>query len=603
MKNRAIIGALVAFMCIASTGTLVANAATVEQRGYIPMSDGTLLKYTVNLPDASGKFPVALVYDPYQAGDGLGNKTAAGALLAHGYAVLSVAIRGTGCSGGTFDLLGSHEGSDGAAVVEWAASQSWSNAHVGMFGASYPGISQLEVASARPLHLDAISPFHVLADAYRDVAYPGGIFNIGFASLWSLFAQPETSYSSAQTAAQQQDPICMRNIAQHAAAEPTGNTFPRAQQHPFDDEYWAVRRPGADAAKIDVPVFGCVSWQDDSVSSREGDSWFDQLDPTRTWIVGTNGYHGTCSDSLSGILLDQLVSYFDRFVKGVDNGFEQTPHVQLWHETTQTSSLSTPRWISTFSSWANIPVEPSRLYFDSNGVLSSHRPVEAHASDSYLYPISSASNEDGVVGETNALWKAPVPPEGSLSYTTPSLTNDAEFFGPGSVDLWLSSTAPDTDLQITLTEVRPDGQELYVARGWLRASHRKLDSSRSTELLPYQTHQQSDAESLRLEKPTFMRVELFPFNHVFRTGSSIRLWIDAPTSDTGNWALDFIKTPAINSILHDAKHPSSLVLGYLPDGTAQGTALPACDTLLNQPCRTNTTPVPPGTLTITPEDS
>ncbi|MHB8512134.1 MAG: hypothetical protein ACYDCC_08115, partial [Actinomycetota bacterium] len=73
MKNRAIIGALVAFMCIASIGTLVARAATVELRGYIPMSDGTLLQYTVNLPDPGERFPVALIYDPYNAGDGAGD--------------------------------------------------------------------------------------------------------------------------------------------------------------------------------------------------------------------------------------------------------------------------------------------------------------------------------------------------------------------------------------------------------------------------------------------------------------------------------------------------------------------------------------------------
>ncbi|MHB8512135.1 MAG: CocE/NonD family hydrolase, partial [Actinomycetota bacterium] len=524
------------------------------------------------------------------------------ALLTHGYAVLGVAIRGTGCSGGTFDLLSKHEGPDGAHVVEWAAEQSWSDGHVGMFGFSYPGITQLETAALRPAHLDAVAPFHVVADVYRDVAYPGGILDSGFASIWALAYQPATSYSSALIAAEQQDPVCAQNIAQHAPADTTTNSLLRGAAHPFNDEFWTTRQPGAGVATIDVPVLGCVSWQDDAVSSRQGDSWYDRLDPSRTWIVGTNGFHGTCDNASNTALTNLLVSYFDRFVKGLDNGFEQTPHVQIWHETQSISTIYTPRWVTSFASWESVPMEPARLYFGSEGVLSSKRPTNSHASDSYAYPLASASTEDGLIaGQNNVLWKAPVPPGGSLSYTTPALTHDAEFFGTGSANLWLASTAPDTDLQMTLTEVRPDGQELYIARGWLRASHRKLDPTRSTELLPYQTHLQSDAEPLHPGKPTFMRVELFPFDHVFRAGSSIRLWIEAPTGDTGLWSFDFLKTPAINSILHDAKHPSSLVLGYLPDGTAQGTALPACDTLLNQPCRTNTAPVPPGTLTIAPE--
>ena len=77
-------------------------------------------------------------------------------------------------------------------------------------------------------------------------------------------------------------------------------------------------------------------------------------------------------------------------------------------------------------------------------------------------------------------WKAPVPPGGAVAYTSAPLGRDLVVGGPGSLDLWLSSTATDTDLQATVTEVRSDGQEVYVQRGWLRASQRKLDRRAST---------------------------------------------------------------------------------------------------------------------------
>src|SRR4029079_19815144 len=98
-------------------------------------------------------------------------------------------------------------------------------------------------------------------------------------------------------------------------------------------------------------------------------------------------------------------------------------------------------------------------------------------------------------------------------------------------------------------------------------------------------------------RPTHMRAQLWPFGYVFRKGSSVRVWIDAPTGMTGGWAFDYVKTPAINSIYADAGHPSALVLGHLRGGRAEG-PLPACDTLLNQPCRRNLTPAPAGAMTI-----
>jgi uncharacterized protein len=295
----------------------------------------------------------------------------------------------------------------------------------------------------------------------------------------------------------------------------------------------------------------------------------------------------------------ELVAFFNRFVKGASNGFEQTPHIQLWHEAaTNSAGENLPGWITSFNSYSSILVKPLSLFFRPGGGLSLSRPQSQGQPDSYAYPGPSLGSEDGVVfGQHSLLWKGQEPPGASLAYTTPPLTRDTEFFGSGSANLWLSSTAPDTDLQITLTEVRPDGQEVYIGRGWLRASHRVLDPQRSTALAPFHTDTQADSQSLVPGVPTYMRVQLWPFDYVFRKGSSIRLWIDAPTGMTGGWSLDFVNTPAINSIYADPAHPSALVLGQLKGGRA-GAPPPACDTVLNQPCRSNQTPVPPGTMTI-----
>jgi putative CocE/NonD family hydrolase len=563
-----------------SAGGAVAGAATIQKQGYIPMADGTQLEYTVNLPAAGGKFPVAMVYDGYCEGAGALNcndQVNATRLSAAGYAVLGVSVRGTSCSTGTFDAFTAQESSDGAAAIEWAARQPWSDGHLGMLGDSFPGITQVG--------LDAIAPFQVTTDLYRDVSYPGGITNTGFGAFWAGVDQPNNSYRSGlQQAVATGDAGCAAALATHLAAEPTQNIGVQALAHPFVDDFWHGREPGANAARINVPTFGCVTWQDDETSSR-GASYLEKLNRARTWVVATNGYHGQCELG-SPRITDELVAFFDRYVKGVPNRFERTPHIQLWHDTTTNSAKqNVPGWVTSFKSYKSMPVKPLKLYFRPGGELSLSRPKGDGQPDRYAYPGPVLGNENGIVfGQSNLLWKGQEPPGASLPYTTPPLSRDAEFFGSGSANIWMSSTASDTDLQITLTEVRPDGQEVYVARGWLRASHRAGDT-------------QADAHPLVPGEPTLTRVQLWPFDYVFRKGSSLRLWIDAPTGETGGWSFDFLKNPAINSVYTDAKHPSALVTGHLRGGRA-GAPQSKCDTVLNQPCRPNQTPVPASKMTI-----
>ena len=179
----------------------------------------------------------------------------------------------------------------------------------------------------------------------------------------------------------------------------------------------------------------------------------------------------------------------------------------------------------------------------------------------------------------------------SLSYVTDPLSANTVMAGSGSVDLWLESSAPDTDLQVTLSEVRPDGQETYVQAGWLRASQRKLDRARSTVLRPVQTHLERDAAPLPGNRFTKVRVELFPFAHAFRAGSRIRITVQAPGGERPFWAFDTLPGTQTNTVDRSARHPSAVVLPVLP-GVAVPTPLPACPALRGQPCRPYVAPGP-----------
>ena len=580
-------------VCVSWCGQ--AQAAPVLQTGYIPMSDGAKLRYAVELPAPTGRFPVAMKYDGYCEGTTpmtCNEGHDATALLAAGYAVMGVAIRGTGCSTGQFDFRSPQESADGAAAVEWAARQSWSTGRVGMFGDSFPGLMQPGVAALRPTGLAAIAPWQIVDDLYRDVAYPGGLSNAEFGPFWGFADQPNASTQSAVQGTEAGDTQCPQSAAEQATVNPPSNIVVAGLQHPFIDSFWNSKTIGAAASNINVPVFGCETWQDDEVGSLPTWTLWPRLDPTRTWVVTANGYHAMCTDSTP--ITNELVQFFDRFVKGEQNGFDTTPHMQMWHDTTGATDAK-PAWVTSSSTWPPA-TQTHGLYLGSGAALTPARPSAGEAADTYVSPTVSTGTEDGVVfGQNNELWSKPGTPGGALAYTTPKLAHDVELLGPASLNLWLKSTALDSDLQATITEIRPDGQEVYVGRGWLRASMRKLDRRASTTTLPVQTDLKSDVQPLVPNRPTFMRFAVFPLDYVFRAGSRIRLIIDTP-SQTGGWNFQPVaNTPGltppltaansgVNSILHDAQHPSELLVGTVPGASAQA-GNPACNTLLNQPCR------------------
>ncbi len=158
-----------------------------------------------------------------------------------------------------------------------------------------------------------------------------------------------------------------------------------------------------------------------------------------------------------------------------------------------------------------------------------------------------------------------------------------------SLDLWLESSAPDTDVQVVLTELRPDGQEVYVQAGWLRASHRREDPARTEPTRPFHTHQAADvATSLLVPgKPELLRVEIRPFGHLFRKDSRLRVSVEAPAAVFGLWGFESLPTPARNVVHHGGDHASVLRLSRLPGHAAPDEAreLPHCRSVVRQPCR------------------
>jgi putative CocE/NonD family hydrolase len=281
-----------------TAGTASAASAGTSRHGYIPISGGIKLAYDLTLPAAAGRIPIALEYDDYSAGtDNSAENPGSDArdLLAAGFAVLGVNQPGSGCSGGVNDIADVNEwGAAGAQVVEWAAAQPWSTGHVGMFGSSWTGITQLGVASFRPKGLDAITPFHIVGDLYRDVAYPGGVYDATFMNNYSAGLVSADAQAAAPWI-KSGDRQCIRDFRAHVTANRQHSIAPNMLANPFDNAYWQTS-PASGIRRIDIPVLGCQSWQDGITSSRATELYSDGAFSQKTsWFVGMTARTGSAS--------------------------------------------------------------------------------------------------------------------------------------------------------------------------------------------------------------------------------------------------------------------------------------------------------------------
>lgn len=580
------IALMTAVTAAATTMLVTAQAAgRITETGYINLPDGVSLKYTAVYPDDGLTHPTLMEYSGYNPGS-VPDQPYIDRYIPKGYAFIGVNIRGTGCSGGTFDFFEPQQGRDGAFVIDnFISTRPWSNGDVGMIGKSYPGITQLFVAEQRPTHLKAIAPGHFYGDIFRDVAFPGGIFNYSFAALWSFIVQPGDGYQSAARAIAGGDSICAANVAQHTATNARYNAFIQAQEHPYDDALTKERSPETMVDQINVPVYTAISWQDEQVGPREAEMLSKLQTPY--WAILTNGDHGMYRTQASLARIDE---FFDHFLKGADNGFSSTstnpyPPITYWWESGR-GGVRAPGWTTSGQSFPP-PATAKRLFLGSGGKLIDSAETAA-LPDAYVYPAGSQSIANPYYASTSFpsqyVWAKKPAPGTALSYTTDAFNDDTALIGTASVDLSFASSAPDTDLEVTLTEIRPDGQEEYIQKGWLRASHRKEDPAKSTELRPYQTHAKQDSALLVPGQVTPLRVEIFPFGHIIRKGSKVRLWIEAPNAVPELWGMTFLPTAATNFVYHDTITPSSLVLPVV-SGVSVPFGYADCGKVIRQPCR------------------
>jgi hypothetical protein len=529
-----------------------------------------------------------------------------------GYAVVSVQLRGTGCSGGEADLFDLPTVYDGYDAVETVAAQPWAlGGKVGMIGISFSAFSQISTAGTRPPHLAAIAPLSFLGRLW-DVGRPGGILNSGFAKGWltdrAKSAQPAPSKGAfdyanilvktdANCRANQDLRLQTRNALKIVEDE---KTMVADYQH-RDFTKWMSR--------IQVPVFGSLQFQDEQTSAYALLAAKTILGANdKVWLTLSSGVH---DDSLDIDNFANELAFLDMYVAGeapqphpllsvaasqiwgddhdplpsppyqgddlatAKAAFEARPRVTVRFERPNSSDPGgvATRWGLTSSTWPPTGATTSTMYLAGGGALVTKTGAAGKA--------SYRSDPSARPRKNDKTWTT-VPARDGVGFVSPPLTADEVMAGPAAADLWLKSTASDTDVQVTVTEVRPDGSEMLVNTGVQRASVRAVDRAKSTATVPDITFAKAEPLAAGANE---LHVQILPFGHAFRAGSRIRVVIAPVGGDRSAWAYASVdsKKPPTNTILFGGAKASSVSFTVLPGVTA-GASLPPCD-LSGQPCR------------------
>jgi predicted acyl esterase len=599
---------------------------------YIEMRDGVLLSAMVRFPDpllyGEGPYPTVIEYSGYSPSRS--DRMDAGTLISNalGFATVSVNMRGSGCSGGVFDVFNPAQHADGYDLVEIVARQEWVlHNHVGMVGLSYPGISQLYVASTKPPSLAAIIPLSTIADAW-EMQWPGGIYNKGFTRQWVEARENQaqvggSSWVSARI--EQGDETCSRNLKlSHHSVD--FETFLRGL--PMRPEDANARDLNQLVAEISCPVFYGGAFQDEQTGAQFGKmlSNFSNTDQLRVMIsngrhpdgfapnavfqwfeflefhlskripqinpavrIGAQSQFGDVFGMTNSTFPDDRFLDFDDYESALAS-YKAEPIVHVGFENGAGSAeVGAPvfRFQKTFNVWPPTEYEEIQWFLGSQAAMT---PQKEETSGIDLWMHDAEASEINFFGSSGyqvltLLWDLDWTrfSEGHVSsYRSDVFTEPVILSAPGILNLWVRSPVDEIMIQATLTEIRPDDMEVYIQSGWLRVGHTAEESG----LLLLRDY---DGENFRppiIDEWTQAQIEIPSFAHPMRAGSRLQLSISSPGRDHGTWQFEtpnYEENPTFQ-LGYGGDLDSNMRLRILPNIEIPE-EYPPCTGLRGQPCR------------------
>ncbi|WP_406695934.1 CocE/NonD family hydrolase [Singulisphaera sp. Ch08] len=518
-----------------------------ETHVMVPMRDGVRLSTYIYTPKGDGPWPV--LYEQRYA-DLRGSRKNLARMAAAGYVVAGQNFRGSQLSEGTwvgYRDLGWGEKRDGYDTVEWLAKQPWSTGKVGTFGSSQAGFAQNFLAVTRPPHLTC----QYMIDTGLSLFHEG--YRIGGA------ARPERFKTM--------DSVC-RN------PEDNRRLLKEWFTHPTYDAYWAEEDCTKHLEKMNVPCFTVGSWFDfmciGSVESFIGrqhrggpNSQGKQQLLIGPWLHGGSKEANkvaelTFPENARFAMDAHMIRWFDHYLKGVDNGVEREPTVRYYVMGAVGEEGAPGNEWRTASDWPITATEES-LYFQAGGKLTTKTPDAPTSATTFLAdPLHP--NEIPARGFPGAKDAREFEKQGEVrTFTSDPLSEPVEWTGKVKAELFVASSAPDTDFIVRVSDVYPDGRSILIM-DYIRRARYRDGYDREVMLEPG-----------KVAKVAF---DVGWTSQVFNRGHRIRITVAStgapfyePNPNTGEpLTLDPSPHPivATNTVYHEQSHASRILAPVRP---------------------------------------
>lgn len=535
----------------------------------VPMRDGVRLAANVFRPKGAGPWPVILYRTPYGKGDE--KWSGAKDMARKGYVTMVQDCRGRGTSEGLWEPF-LHEARDGFDTQEWVGKQDWCDGQIATAGGSYVGWTQWASAPGSSRHLKAMVPMVPFGNTYDDVAYAGGAMMLGLLGGWGQ-----------AVAGIFPDSNRLHRTYAHLPLQTFTNQLEKPApyidgwiRHPTYDDYWKARGIDRRYRDITVPILNIGGWYDifskTTLELTTGVRTKSRSRQARTnqFVIMGPWAHGVAVRKVGDLdfgeeaplkVYSRQFDWFEHWLKGRDNGIQHWPPYYLF-------VMGENRWRGE-NEWPLKRTRFTPFYLRSaghartllgDGTLSPDRPG-TEPPDEYTY---DGNNPVPTVGGNNIIGATDGPRDQSaveqrddvLVYTM-NVEQDLEVTGPVKLILWAASSARDTDFTGKLVDVHPDGKAYNLCEGILRARFREgLDRPRL----------------LTPGKAERFEIDLWVTSNLFKRGHRLRLEVSSsnfPRFDrnpnSGNpFASDTVLLPARQTVFHDRRHPSHLLLPVIP---------------------------------------
>ena len=573
---------------------MAAGRILIEKNVEVQMRDGVKTYADVYRPDVGEPVPAVVTRTPYNKEPAVGGLPVMPGplpLAQEGYAVVVADTRGRFSSEGAFEPFADEE-LDGYDTIEWAAAQPWCDGGTAVYGPSYIGATTMLAAKSRPPSLRCAIPIITPHDYFDAWVYQGGAFQLGFSTWWGqMLAQTNLLRADHGVADEHADellaaafagmePFRARPLSQMPglAAPEVAPYWQRWLEHDRRDDYWnGTSLSGNDFSDLDIPMFHVSGWFD---------------------IFGLGSFRNFTGMQHAGASQQRLWVgpwshvYYDRYLGELDFGVlgaGQACGIQLefpkflaqhLRGEEQAAAAAVHYFLMGANEWRDAeawpPPEASErvLHLHSggaansargDGVLDEARPSAGERPDRYLYdPERPVPTDGGATLQGSVTLPGPRDQraiearDDVLCYTTAPLEQPLTVAGPVTVELWAASDAEDTDWTAKLVDVHPDGRAVSLCDSIIRARFRNSFS---------------EPEPLRPGEPACYNIDLSSTAHRFGAGHRVRLEIsssnfprfDAHPNLWGElWRMTESR-PAVQQVLHEEAHPSTLRLWTLPE--------------------------------------